>query len=297
MRRSLAVHRPVHLRLTMGMMQHGHRDPTLRFAGREAWWATRTPLGSATLHVSAEPGTVVGEAWGDGAEWVLDGLAGLVGELDDTSGFTPGDDPVGRLHRRMPGLRMGRSRAVFEAMLPYILAQKVTGKGSKDAYKALVRALGEPAPGPHPLRLQPEPAVLAALPYEDYHPFNVERERADRVRRAASRAGRLEESLEMGDADAWDRLTALPGIGRWTAAAVRQVAFGDPDAVMVGDYNLPSHVAWNLAGEPRADDDRMLELLEPYRGHRARVTRLLKAGGAKPPRYGPRLPVRNITRS
>jgi hypothetical protein len=35
----------------------------------------------------------------------------------------------------------------------------------------------------------------------------------------------------------------------------------------------------------------MLELLEPYRGHRGRVLRLLLAGGIAAPRRGPRLPL------
>ena len=93
---------------------------------------------------------------------------------------------------------------------------------------------------------------------------------------------------------AYARLTALPGIGQWTAAEVAMVAMGDADAVSVGDYHLPHHVAWVLAGEPRADDARMLELLEPYRGHRGRVIRLLVAGAPGPPRFGPRLPLNPI---
>ena len=55
----------------------------------------------------------------------------------------------------------------------------------------------------------------------------------------------------------------------------------------VGDFHLPNLVAWALAGEPRADDARMLELLEPYRGQRARVIRLLELSGIRAPRYGP----------
>jgi hypothetical protein len=38
----------------------------------------------------------------------------------------------------------------------------------------------------------------------------------------------------------------------------------------------------------------MLELLEPYRGHRGRVIRLLEAGGITAPRFGPRMPLRSI---
>ena len=69
---------------------------------------------------------------------------------------------------------------------------------------------------------------------------------------------------------------------------------GDPDAIPIGDIHLPNFVSWNLAGEPRADDDRMVQLLEPYAGQRNRVVRLLKSGGRKPPRYGPRAEVRDI---
>ena len=86
-------------------------------------------------------------------------------------------------------------------------------------------------------------------------------------------------------------LRTFPGIGPWTAAEVGIRAFGDPDAVSVGDFHLPSMVTWALAGEPRGTDERMLELLEPYRGQRGRVLRLLEltGGGGGPPRRGPRL--------
>jgi 3-methyladenine DNA glycosylase/8-oxoguanine DNA glycosylase len=78
------------------------------------------------------------------------------------------------------------------------------------------------------------------------------------------------------------------GIGPWTAAEVTLRALGDPDAVSFGDFHLKNLVAFALAGEPRGTDERMLELLEPWRGHRTRVIRLLEASGIEAPRYGPR---------
>jgi 3-methyladenine DNA glycosylase/8-oxoguanine DNA glycosylase len=84
------------------------------------------------------------------------------------------------------------------------------------------------------------------------------------------------------------RLQRIRGIGPWTAAIVTAVVLGDPDAVPVGDYHLPNTVAWWLADEPRATDERMLELLEPYQGHRWRVIRMAKATGGAP-KYGPKL--------
>jgi 3-methyladenine DNA glycosylase/8-oxoguanine DNA glycosylase len=89
-------------------------------------------------------------------------------------------------------------------------------------------------------------------------------------------------------------LRAVPGIGPWTVAEVAVRAWGDVDAVSVGDVHLPNLVAFALAGEPRGDDARMLELLAPYAGRRALVVRVLELSGVRPPRYGPRLGPRDI---
>ena len=140
--------------------------------------------------------------------------------------------------------------------------------------------------------MPPSPEALRGLPYHAFHPLGVERRRADVIRRAAARAAWLEAARDAAEASR--RLMALPGIGPWSAAEVVRSAFGDPDAVSVGDYHVPNIVAWALAGEPRADDARMLELLEPYRGQRGRVQRYLEVGRITAPRYGPRLAPRDI---
>ena len=83
-------------------------------------------------------------------------------------------------------------------------------------------------------------------------------------------------------------LTSLRGVGPWTSAEARIRAFGDPDAVSVGDFHLAHEVGFALTGH-RVDDDGMLELLAPWTGHRQRVIRLIGASGAREPRRGPRL--------
>ncbi len=284
---------PIALGRALGPLRRGRGDPTHRFEGGEYWRATRTPDGPATIRLAHAGSGIEVEAWGPGARWALEHAPELIG-MADPADFDPPPGVLHRLHRRFANLRFCRTRAVFEVVLPTIIEQRVTGKESKQSYRRLVWGYGEPAPGPGGLRLPPAPAVLASLQYEDYHRFGLERRRTETIRFAAHRAARLEEVVSMSRDEAWRRLTAFAGIGPWTAAIALQVALGDPDAVEVGDYHLPNIVAWNLAGEARADDDRMLELLAPFAGHRARAARLLQMGGSPPPKFGPKNAIRDI---
>jgi 3-methyladenine DNA glycosylase/8-oxoguanine DNA glycosylase len=236
------------------------------------------------------------EAWGPGAGWALDQAPELLGDHDDPAAFDPGDRRMRDLHRRNPGLRICRSKLVIESLVPAVLEQKVTAIEAHRSYRKLVLRYGEAAPGPRGLMLAPSPQTLAALPYYAFHLLSIERKRADTLRRVCSRAARLEEAAQMNAPDATRRVTALPGIGPWTAAIIVQVALGDPDAVIVGDYNFPHVVAWFLAGEARATDQRMLELLEPYRGHRARAMRLIFTASSRPPKFGPKYRLRDLAR-
>jgi 3-methyladenine DNA glycosylase/8-oxoguanine DNA glycosylase len=283
--------RPLDLALTIGSIGHGS---SLRLHDREAWRATLTPEGPATVHVVHVDGAVEVEAWGPGGAWAAAGAAALCGQEDDDSDFRPAHPLLAELHRRHPGLRFPKTGAVFEVLVPTVLAQKVIGVEAHNSYRALVKALGEPAPGPAGLTIPPSAAVLARTPYWTFHQFGVERRRAEVIIRAARSANRLEETLTMDRESARRRLEAFPGVGAWTAARVASVALGDADAVQVGDNHLPHAVGYALEGTPRSTDERMLELLEPYRGHRARVIRLIGVAGITAPRYGPKMPLRNL---
>jgi 3-methyladenine DNA glycosylase/8-oxoguanine DNA glycosylase len=142
----------------------------------------------------------------------------------------------------------------------------------------------------------------------------VEGVRAETIIRAASVADSLERLLTLSHEEVDRKLRTIPGIGVWTSAEARQRAAGDADAVSVGDYHLKNVVGWALAGKDRSTDEEMLVLLEPFKGHRHRATRLIGlsrgngtgsvgSGGSKvgiarygrggPPRRGPRNSVRD----
>jgi 3-methyladenine DNA glycosylase/8-oxoguanine DNA glycosylase len=409
---------PVDLGLTLWPLRRGAGDPCMRAERSGAWWrATRTPMGPATARYATRGAEVEVIAWGPGAEWCLQTAPELLGLRDSLEGFAP-QGLVARLHHEMPGLRISRSLAVFEALVPSILEQKVAGAEARAAYRGIVRAWGAPAPGPWqpgppgppepgppgpvppgpeppeppgpeppwppgpeppwppvppgpvppeppgplppkplpgpeppepfpprpgppvppeppepgplpgpgplarangsapgwasragrssrngtrsgglpPLRVPPAPEVLAAKPYWEFHPLGVEMRRANTIRTAAVHAAAVERTVTLDPTEAQRRLRTLPGVGLWTSAEVAIVALGDADAVSVGDYHLPHLVSWALAGEPRGSDERMLELLAPYNGHRGRVLRLLTHSGLWAPRFGPRMPLRSFTR-
>ncbi len=296
----IAVDGPFDLALTLRPLVRGHGDRTIRIASGRAWWAGRTIAGPATLAFSQETDRVGVDAWGPGAEVALARAARLLGLAPDapSAGSLGGADHprIAELARRHPGVRIPRTEAVFESLVAAIMEQKVTGTEARRVWHGLVRTYGEPAPGPPEvgLRLFPAPADLAALPYYRFHPLGLERRRADLIRAVAARAPWFEATVELPLPEAYARLQAVPGIGPWTAAEVAVRALGDADAVSVGDFHIPNLVSWALAGEPRGTDARMLELLEPYRGRRALVVRLLELSGMRAPAYGPRLSPRSI---
>ena len=278
--------------------RRGAGDPTFRRAADGAIWrGIRTPEGATTLRLVAAPddGTVTGEAWGSGAEWVLAQLPRMLGADDDPSGFEPLHKPIEDAWRRHRNWRLGATDLVMESLVPAIIEQKVTGQEAFGAFRALVHRFGERAPGPPSepdpvvrLWVQPSPSELRAIPSWEWLRLPVDGARSRPIQHAARVAPALERAGRQAPEEFDRRLRTLPGIGVWTSAEVRSRALGDPDSVSFGDYHVAANVGYVLTGEP-LDDAGLAVLLEPYAGHRHRVQRLVELARLRRPRHGPRM--------
>lgn len=296
--RTVTFDGPVSPGTTLSPLRRGPGDPTFQLgADRSIWRTSLLATGAVTTRITrSSPNTVSAQIWGDGGEEFAAGLPAYLGADDDATDFVPTHPTVAAAVAKARHLRLGRTGLVLEALVPAVLEQRVPGADAFRAWRLLVTKYGSPAPGPAPerMRVPPSAEVWRHIPSWEFHRANVDPGRARTVVGCAQRAAALERLVDRPPGDARTAMMSLPGVGIWTAAETAQRAFGDADALSVGDYHVAKMIGWTLLGHA-IDDDEMIELLEPMRPHRHRVVRLLYASGlAHEPRRGPRLPVQNI---
>lgn len=287
------------IRVTLSDLQHGSLDPCHRVDRAGTVWRTsRLPSGGVTYRLWQVQGEVHADAWGPGAEELVTGLPGLLGEHDHPETFQPGEPALADAHRRLRGFRVPRTGRVLEALLPAIVEQRVIGIDAREAWRRLVQRLGDRPPGPAPagMRLPPSSEQWASLPSWEWLRAGVDEHRM----RAAVASLRLAPSLERAAArlDPGDdpeplyrRLRSIPGVGVWTAAQVGERALGDADALPLGDYHLADLAGYAFLGRSLADDE-IEPFFEHWRPHRYRVWRILELSPfPRRPLRGPRRPL------
>ncbi|WP_249227402.1 DNA-3-methyladenine glycosylase family protein [Kutzneria sp. CA-103260] len=277
---------PLDIGVVVGPLRRGAGDPAMQTGPDGALWLTgNAASGAGSLRLARQGGEVVAQAWGEGAEELLEGVPRLLGAEDEPEAFQAHHPLIEETRRRLPGLRLGATDRVWDSLVPAILEQKVTGYEARRSWRDLCRRHGEPAPGPVPLgmRVPPTPRAILSVKDWEWHKAGVDGQRRRTLLNAAAAAHALTSK---------EKLRLIPGIGVWTTAEVAQRAWGDPDEVSVGDFHIPSVVGWALVGHA-LDDDGMLEVLEPYRPQRQRAVRYIEASGFRKPRFAPRYAARD----
>jgi AraC family transcriptional regulator of adaptative response / DNA-3-methyladenine glycosylase II len=165
-----------------------------------------------------------------------------------------------------PGLRLPGSFDGFETAVRVVLGQQVSVKAARTLTARLVQRFGRPLATPFDGldRLFPDAATLAAASAEAIGTLGIVRQRVAALqalaRAVAARELRLEPDAPVPETLA--RLTALPGIGDWTAQVIAMRALAWPDAWPTADIGLMNA----LGTRDRAE---LAALAEPWRPWRA----------------------------
>ena len=270
------------------------------FLHGDFWRATWTPEGPGTIRIVGALSTTPSfEGFGPGGDWLAERASDLLGHHDTLATITPAHESVERAQRQFGHLQLGRSWSPYHELLVAVLGQRVTGVEAIRQWRQITLAYGASAPGPHEhLMLPPDPTKVMSTPYFDFHSFGIEKKRADALRAVARHFDMLTSStlFDLEPGDATRHLQVINGIGPWSAAVAGGLAFGDPDALLVGDFHVKNTAAWALRGVIRGTDEEMIRDMAPYAGQRHRVMRWLELAGWRAPARGPRRRIVSIAR-
>jgi AraC family transcriptional regulator of adaptative response / DNA-3-methyladenine glycosylase II len=160
------------------------------------------------------------------------------------------DPAVRPLVKARPGLRVPGAVDPFEIGVRAILGQQITVKGASTLTGRIVAAFGDPVPGLEPLGLThlfPSPATLADADLGD---IGLTRARARAVGGFAEAvaSGKIDLTMGPGLDETVAALSALPGIGAWTAQYIAMRAAGERDAFLAADLVLRRALGPDPAG-------------------------------------------------
>ena len=185
------------------------------------------------------------------------------------------DPDLARLLRKQPGLRVPGAWDGFELAVRAILGQQVSVKGASTLAGRLVSAFGsglEEHRADRPSRLFPTPqGLLEVTPEVLASEVGLPRARAETILALARAVAEGRVSLDASsDAVELERsLTALPGIGRWTAQYVALRVLGDPDAFPERDLGLLRSAAAHGLAQSHQELQAHAEAWRPWRAYAA----------------------------
>jgi len=187
--------------------------------------------------------------------------ATLSGAIDPAAAHLIQADPVmGELIKRLGPLsveerRRGRPEDPYGALLRSIVGQQLSVKAARSIYGRVTEMFGGGTPTPEQL--------LAADP-EEVRAAGLSRPKVAYMRDLAEHVldGRLELDRlnELGDEEIATELTAVKGLGQWTADMFLMFHLGRPDILPVGDLGIRrgAERAYGLPALPAADELRAL---------------------------------------
>jgi DNA-3-methyladenine glycosylase II len=170
-------------------------------------------------------------------------------------------DRLGPLHDAVS--RRDRPPDAYGALLRSIVGQQLSTKAARTIYMRLTELFGGRTP---------TPAELLDADPEEIRAAGLSRPKVTYLRDLAGRVEDgdldLERLGELPDATVSEQLTAVRGLGRWTADVFLMFHLGRPDVLPVGDLGIRRAVqrAYGLDELPAPDE--LERIADPWRPHR-----------------------------
>ncbi|WP_426336288.1 DNA-3-methyladenine glycosylase 2 [Pseudoduganella sp. R-31] len=184
--------------------------------------------------------------------------------------FARGDELLGPLVARQPGLRIVQSATVFEALTWAIIGQQINLSFAIALRRTFILQAGRQHKAG--LWCYPEAADVARLAVEDLTTRKFSRAKAETLLRFAQlvAAGELdiEEREENPIPAICQNLLAVKGIGPWTVNYALLRGYGFADCSLHGDVAIRAALQRLLGEESKPDMARTEALLQRYSPHR-----------------------------
>jgi DNA-3-methyladenine glycosylase II len=160
--------------------------------------------------------------------------------------------------------RRGRPLEPYGALVRSIVGQQLSTKAARSIYERLTELFGGKTPSP---------AELLAADPEEVRSAGLSRPKVAYLRSLAehveSRELELDKLSELSDEEVSEQLTAVKGLGQWTADMFLIFHLGRPDVLPVGDLGIRRAVEREYGLEDLPDAAQLGEIGEPWRPQRS----------------------------
>ena len=212
----------------------------------------------------------------------MERLLGTGQDLQPFYSFASADPVMANLAETFRGMHQTLALSVFETIAQAILGQQLSASVAR-----VIRALLVETYGPR-LTVDgethyafPRPEAIASATVEDLRGMKLSQRKAEYLHGLAvtelETPGGLDRVGELSDEEAVREVTALRGVGMWTAQWVLSRALGRPDAFPVGDLALKRIVSQLYFGGEALTDGGLAEFSLRWSPHRSLATSYLFA--------------------
>jgi DNA-3-methyladenine glycosylase II len=187
------------------------------------------------VRIEAAPGGVEVEPLDESTEPVARKLLGLEFDLEPFVLHAPGDPVLAQLVPRLSGLRPPLAPDPFESLITSITAQQVSLHAAFAVRNRVIQRLGKPAVRAYSF---PTRDAVAGTSTDELRALGFSKRKAEYAVALARSDLDLEALAALPDTEVKERLTALPGIGEWTADWFLARHLARPRAWPAGDLGL-----------------------------------------------------------